>query len=154
MCLSGHSEWQNKVTLSRHWEWRDQRELPRHQVKNAVLTGLGHTMARQRASVAPVVLARQAYSVCTTTACTGACTTTACKYRSSTPEKTSPWVADGEAPTAAAATVCQISGIRRTHSTCIIRGTWRNKGHKRRRPEFTAAGSTSPCASRVTHGED
>ena len=44
--------------------------------KNAVLTGLGHTMARQRASVAPVVLARQAYSVCTTTACTGACTTT------------------------------------------------------------------------------
>jgi len=47
------------------WEWRNQRELPRHQVKNAVLTGLGHTMARQRASVAPVVLARQAY--CTTT---------------------------------------------------------------------------------------
>jgi len=69
-------------------------------------------------------------------------------------------VADGEAPTAAAATakrvfaLRQISGTRRTHSPCIIRGTRRNKGHKRRRSEFTAAGSTSSCASRVTHGED
>ena len=47
LCLSRHSGWRDKATLSRHWEWRDQRELPRHQVKNAVLTGLGHTMARQ-----------------------------------------------------------------------------------------------------------
>ena len=31
--------------------------------KKAVLTGLGHTMARQRAFVAPVVLAQQAYSL-------------------------------------------------------------------------------------------
>ena len=50
----------------------------------------------------------------------------------------------------------RVSNIRHTANTfspCIIRGTRRNKGHKRRRPEFTAAGSTSPCASRVTHGE-
>ena len=49
--------------------------------------------------------------------------------------------------------VCQISSTRRTHSPCTIPGTRRNKGHKRRRPELTASGLTSSCASRVTHGE-
>ena len=74
--------------------------------------------------------------------------------------KTSPWVADGEAPTAATGTakrvfaVCHISGSRRTHSPCVIHGTRQNKDNKRRRPELTAAGSTSPCAKSVTHGED
>ena len=59
MCLSRHSGWRYKATLSHHWEWCDQREVPRHQVKNAVLTGLGHTMARQSSVVAPTLLARQ-----------------------------------------------------------------------------------------------
>ena len=51
--------WRDRSLLPRHSEWRDQRDLPRHQVKNAVPTGLGHTMARQSRLVAPVVLARQ-----------------------------------------------------------------------------------------------
>ena len=59
LCLSRHPGWRDKATLSRHWEWRDQRELPRHQVKNAVLTGLRQTMARQSRIVAPIPLARQ-----------------------------------------------------------------------------------------------
>jgi len=63
LCLSRHSGWRYKRTLSRHSEWRDQSDLPRHQVKNAVPTGLGHTMARQKGSVAPTPLARQAYFV-------------------------------------------------------------------------------------------
>ena len=49
--------------------------------------------------------------------------------------------------------VCQISSTRRTLSPCTIPSTRRNKGHKRRRPELTASGLTSSCASRVTHGE-
>jgi len=63
LCLSRHSGWRYKHTLSRHLEWRDQRDLPRHQVKNAVLTGLGHTMAQPKGSVAPTPLARQTYFV-------------------------------------------------------------------------------------------
>ena len=57
--LSHHSGWRYKATLLRYLEWHDQRELPRHPVKNAVLTGLGHTMARQSRLVAPTPLARQ-----------------------------------------------------------------------------------------------
>ena len=34
-----------------------QKDLPRQQVKKAVVTGLGHTMARQKGSVAPTPLA-------------------------------------------------------------------------------------------------
>ena len=68
-------------------------------------------------------------------------------------------MADGEAATATTAmakrvfAVCQISSTRRTLSPCTIPSTRRNKGHKRRRPELTASGLTSPCASRVAHGE-
>ena len=39
------------------WVARPKRPATPPSEKNAVLTGLGHTMARQRASVAPVVLA-------------------------------------------------------------------------------------------------
>ena len=55
--------WCDNPSLSRQWEWRDQRNLPRNQVKNAVLSGLWHSMARQCGFVAPTTLARQAYSV-------------------------------------------------------------------------------------------
>ena len=41
LCLSRHSGWRYKATLSRHWEWRDQRELRLHQVKMQSLLGLG-----------------------------------------------------------------------------------------------------------------
>jgi len=48
--------------MSRHWEWRDQKDLPRHQMKNAVFTGLGHTMAQQSRLVAPLRVALQSHS--------------------------------------------------------------------------------------------
>ena len=57
--MSRQFRWRYKANLSRHWEWRDQNDLPRHQVQNSVLTGLGHTMARQSGLVAPTPLARQ-----------------------------------------------------------------------------------------------
>ena len=47
--------------------------------------------------------------------------------------KTSPTVADGEAPTAATGTaktlfaVCQKSGTRQIYSPCVYIGTWRKK---------------------------